>query len=177
MTGAEERIDAMHGPTAAVKLDAAGRYVDANQTALELLGVPSVEVLRETKPDTFSPRPPDLEEQAAFMEAYIASAAKGLLVESALRRTDGELIRARTAILPEGDGYRVVFHPLERPTENLSVRVYTISDVLAEWRQAERKLVDVEPGSDEAIRVNEQIELFKTQYQRMFHRTAGRDPS
>ena len=175
--GAGERIDAMQGPTAAVTLDAAGRYVDANQTALELLGVASVEALRETEPDAFSPQPPDPEEQAAFQQAYIASAAKGLLVESAFRRTDGELVRARTAVLPEGDGYRVVFHPIERPTANLSVRVYTISDVLAEWRQAERKLVDVEPGSEEAARVSEQIELFKDQYQRMFHQTAGRDPS
>ena len=175
--GAGERNDAMQGPTAAVTLDAAGRYIDANQTALELLGVSSVEVLRETEPDAFSPLPPDPEEQAAFQEAYIASASKGLLVESAFRRTDGELVRARTAVLPEGDGYRIVFHPIERPTANLSVRVYTISDVLAEWRQAERKLVEVAPGSEEAARVAEQIELFKAQYQRMFHRTAGQDPS
>jgi PAS domain-containing protein len=172
-----EDQDNMQGPTAAVTIDAAGRYLDANLTALELLGVPSVEVLRATTPDTFAPTPPDPEEQAAFREAYEASAAKGLLVESAFRRTDGELVRARTAILPDGDGYRVVFHPIERPTENLTVRVYTMSDVLAEWRQAERKLVDVEPGSDEAIRVTEQIELFKTQYQKMFHRSSGRDPS
>ena len=167
----------MDGPAAAVTLDAAGRYVDANDTALDLLGVPSVDALRSTSPDAFSPVPPDPDEAAAFQQAYAASAAKGLLVESAFRRTDGELIRARTAVLPEGDGYRVVFHPIERPTSNLTVRVYTISDVLAEWRQAERRLVEVPPDSDEAARVNEQIELFRRQYQRMFHRTAGRDGS
>ena len=167
----------MDGPAAAVTLDAAGRYVDANDTALDLLGVPSVDVLRSTSPDAFSPVPPDPEEAAAFQQAYAASAAKGLLVESAFRRTDGELVRARTAILPEGDGYRVVFHPIERPTANLSVRVYTISDVLAEWRQAERRLVEVAPDSDEAARVADQIELFRTQYQQMFHRSARRDPS
>jgi|SRR3954447_24337130 PAS domain-containing protein len=172
-----EDLDDMHGPTASVTLDAAGRYVDANRTALDLLGVPTVDVLRATKPDAFSPEPPDPEEQAAFQEAYFASAAKGLLIESAFRRTDGELVRARTAVLPDGDGYRVVFHPIERPTLNLAVRVYTISDVLAEWRQAERRLVEVDPGSDEAIRVTEQIELFRTQYQRMFDRSAGRDGS
>jgi PAS domain-containing protein len=177
MVGSTEEQDDMQGPTAAVTIDAAGRYVDANLTALELLGVPSVEVLRATTPDTFSPTPPDPEEQEAFRQAYEASAAKGLLVESAFRRTDGELVRARTAILPDGDGYRVVFHPIERPTKNVTVRVYTMSDVLAEWRQAERKLVDVEPGSDEALRVTEQIELFKTQYQKMFHRSSARDPS
>jgi PAS domain-containing protein len=167
----------MHGPTAAVTLDAAGRYLDANQTALDLLGVPSVDALRATEPDVFSPTPPDPEEQAAFQQAYFASAAKGLLVESSFRRLDGELVRARTAILQEGDGYRVVFHPLERPTLDLSVRVYTISDVLAEWRQAERRLVDLDPASEEAIAVREQIDLFRAQYQRMFDRSAGRDVS
>src|SRR4051812_38178132 len=177
MVGSTEDQDDMQGPTAAVTIDAAGRYLDANLTALELLGVPSVEVLRATTPDTFSPTPPDPEEQEAFRQAYEASAAKGLLVESAFRRTDGELIRARTAILPDGDGYRVVFHPLERPTADVSVRIFTISDVLSEWRQAERRLVEVEPDSAEAARVAEQIELFKAQYQRMFHRTAGRQPS
>ena len=167
----------MHGPTASVTLDAAGRYVDANDTALDLLGVPSVDELRVTDPEAFSPVPPDPEETAAFQRAYAESAAQGLLVESAFRRTDGELVRARTAILREGDGYRVVFHPIERPTANLSVRVYTISDVLAEWRQAERRLVEVAPDSDEAGRVAEQIELFRAQYQQLFHRSAGREPS
>lgn len=167
----------MHGPTAAVTLDATGRYVDANQTALDLLGVVSVDILRATDPETFSPVPPDPEESAAIQRAYAESAAQGLLVESAFRRTDGELVRARTAILQEGDGYRVVFHPIERPTVNLSVRIYTISDVLAEWRAAERRLVEVEPDSDEARGVTEQIDLFKAQYQRLFHRSAGRDPS
>ncbi len=167
----------MHGPTAAVTLNAAGRYVDANETALDLLGVASVDVLRATDPEAFSPVPSDPEETAAFQQAYAASAAQGLLVESAFRRTDGELVRARTAILPEGDGYRVVFHPIERPTANLSVRVYTISDVLAEWRRAERRLVEVAPGSDEASSASEQIELFKAQYQQLFHRSAGRETS
>lgn len=167
----------MDGPTAAVTLDAAGRYVDANDTALDLLGVPSVDALRATDPEAFSPVPPDPDETAAFQRAYAESAARGLLVESAFRRTDGELVRARTAILPEGDGYRVVFHPIERPTANLSVRVYTISDVLAEWRQAERRLVSLAPDSEEAARVSEQIDLFRAQYQQMFHRSAGREPS
>jgi PAS domain-containing protein len=167
----------MHGPTAAVTIDATGRYLDATETALELLGVPSVEALRATEPSVFSPTPPDPEEQAAFQEAYTASAARGLLVESAIRRTDGELVRARTAVLPEGDGFRVVIDAIERPTQNLSVRVYTISDVLAEWRQAERRLVELDAASEEAARVAEQIELFKGQYQLMFHRSAGRTPS
>ncbi len=167
----------MPGPTAAVTLDASGRYVDANETALELLGVPSVDVLRATTPDTFAPVAPDPDEQSAFQRAYAASSARGLLLESTFRRIDGELVRARTAIVPEGDGYRVVFHPVERPTADLTVRIYTISDVLAEWRQAERRLVEVEPGGEEAARVNELIELFRAQYQRMFATSASRDLS
>jgi PAS domain-containing protein len=170
-----EHDDPMHGPAAAVTIDAAGRYLDANDTALELLGVSSVDALRATSPDTFAPTPPDPEEQAAFRQAYALSAARGLLVESSFRRTNGELVRARTAILPDGEGYRVVFHPIERPTMDMTVRVYTISDVLAEWRQAERRLVDLVPDSEEAGRIADQIELFKAQYHRMFERSANRE--
>src|SRR3954454_5301829 len=100
MVGSTEEQDDMQGPTAAVRIDAAGRYVDANLTALELLGVPSVEVLRGRAPDPSSPTPPAPEENEAFRQAYEASAAKGLLVESAFRRTDSAFVRARTSFIP-----------------------------------------------------------------------------
>ncbi len=35
-------------------------------------------------------------------------------------------------------------------------------------------MVELDPASDEAAAVAEQIDLFKTQYQRMFHRSIGR---
>jgi PAS domain-containing protein len=171
----EDPPEPMAWPTATVTLDAAGRYVDANQPALDLLGVSSVEALRAAGPETFAVTATDPEESAAFQRAYAESAARGLLIESAFRRTDGELVRARSAILPDGTGgYRAVFHPIERPTTDVSWRIYTIADVLAEWRSAERRLVELDPGSDAAARVTEQIELFREQYRRMFDQTAKR---
>ena len=168
----------MSSPTAVVQLDAAGRYVDANPTALDLLGVASVDVLRATPPDAFAVNPTDTDEQAAFREAYGSSAARGLLIESAFRRTDGELVRARTAILPDDvGGFRAIVHPIERPTTDLSWRVYTIADVLAEWRSAERRLVTLDDASDEAAGVRQQIDQLREQYQRMFSRSAGRAPA
>ena len=162
---------------ASIVLDAAGRYVDANELALDLLGVASVEVLRATPPETFSATPSDPAERDAFAKAYAESAATGLLIEAPFRRLDGELVRARTAVVPEpeGGGYRVLMQTIQRPTEDLSYRVYTITDVLAEWRSAERRMVELDPTSDEAAAVAEQIDLLKTQYQRMFHRSLGRD--
>jgi len=164
--------------TAVLQLDADGRYVDANPPALDLLGVPSVDALRATSPDTFAVTRTDPEEQAAFREAYATSAARGLLIESAFRRTDGELVRARTAILPdEVGGYRAIVHPIERPTTDLSWRIYTVADVLAEWRSAERRLVTLDEGSDEAAGVRQQIDVLREQYQRMFDRSARRSPA
>ena len=160
---------------ASIMLDAAGRYVDANELALELLGVASVEALRATPPETFTATPSDAAERDAFARAYAESAATGLLIEAPIRRLDGELVRTRTAVVPEPEGgYRVLLQTIERPTEDLSYRVYTITDVLAEWRSAERRIVELDPASDEAAAVVEQIDLLKTQYQRMFHRSFGR---
>jgi PAS domain-containing protein len=160
---------------ASIVIDAAGRYVDANESALDLLGVASVEVLRDTPPDTFTATPSDPAEREAFAKAYAESAATGLLIEAPIRRLDGELVRTRTAVVPEPEGgYRVLLQTIQRPTDDLSYRVYTITDILSEWRSAERRMVELDPSSDEAATVAEQIDLFKTQYQRMFHRSIGR---
>jgi PAS domain-containing protein len=165
-------------PNAIVSLDAAGRYLDANQPALDLLGVTSVDVLRNTPPETFSVGPTDPVAQAAFQRAYANSSARGLLIESTFRRLDGELVRARTMILNVDDGtYRAVVLPIERPTTDLSLRVFTIADVLAEWRTAERRLVELDEASDDAARVRAQIDIFRQQYRRMFDQSSGRTPA
>jgi len=162
-------------PTAMLLLDEAGRYVDANAPALDLLGVASVEVLRDTPPDAFSVVRADPEEEAAFRKAYAESAARGLLIESAFRRVDGELVRARTAIVPHDEGgYRALLHPIERPTQDLSWRIYTVADVLAEWRSAERRLVELDESGDDAAGIRAQIEQLREQYQRMFSRSSAR---
>jgi PAS domain-containing protein len=155
---------------AALRVDATGRWLDASREALDLLGVPSIDALRELPSDAFSPEPADPAEQAAFAEAYADSLAQGLLIEAPFRRLDGELVRARAAVLPDGTDYRLLFYPVERPTTNRSAKVFTIADVLAEWRGAERRLVELDPASDEARRVNAEIELLRVAHERLFRR-------
>jgi len=158
-----------------VTLDADGRYVDADVHALELLGVASVEELRAAPAERFAALPPDPDEQEAFRRAYRASRAEGLLAEVAFRRLDGELVRVRMAIIEQGDGtYRALFYVVERPTKNLTARLFRISDVLAEWRSAERELVELDPQSDEAHKVTAQIDLLREQHHRLFERARQR---
>src|SRR3954451_10484548 len=116
---------------ATVMLDHDGNYQDADDAALDLLGVESVEQLRATSPGTFAAMPADPDEQEAWRKAYFASRAEGALAEGAFRRLDGGLVRVRTAILDEGEGrFRALFYVLERPTSNLAGKVYRIADVL-----------------------------------------------
>jgi PAS domain-containing protein len=159
---------------AVVILSAEGAYLDADQAALELLGVPSVEELRASSPDRFAAVPADPEEQEAWRRAYFATAADGVLAEVAFRRLDGELVRVRTAIGGEPDGtFRALFYPVERPTTNLEPRLFRIADILAEWRSAERSLVDVDPASEEGARLTAEIEQLRAQYRELFHRSFG----
>jgi PAS domain-containing protein len=154
---------------ATVVLDSEGHYLDADATALELMGVGSVEELRALAPETFAALPPDPEEQRAWREAYFASRAEGVLAEMAFRRLDGEFVRIRLAILDLGDDrYRALFYPIERPTTDLTARVYRIAEVLSEWRQAERQLVELDPESEEARLITEDIELLREQHQVLF---------
>lgn len=160
---------------ATVILDREGRYLDADEAALELLGVASVEEFRSMSPAVFAAVPPDPEEQEAWRKAYFASRAEGVLAEGALRRTNGELVRIRTAILEEPDGrFRALFYPVERPTTNLSAKLYRIGDVLAEWRAAERELAEVDPESHEGIALAAEVELLRSQYRELVRRAAER---
>ncbi len=162
---------------AMVMLDSDGRYLDADATALDLLGVGSVDELRATPPETFAALPPDPEEQAAWRKAYFASRAEGVLAEMAFRRLDGELVRIRVAILDEGDSrYRALFYVIERPTTDLTAKVYRIAHVLAEWRSAEQQLVDLDPDSHEARRLTEHIDLLREQHQVLFDEARRRRP-
>jgi PAS domain-containing protein len=151
-----------------------GRYADADATALDLLGVPTVEELRATAPETFQPAPRDAADAEAMRRAFAEARFQGVLAEGALRRRDGELIRIRTAIVPQPEGgYRALLYPVERPTTNLTARIYRIADILAEWRTVERRLVDVDPTTDEGRRLKADVDLLKDQYLQLFDRKMG----
>lgn len=160
---------------ATVFLDREGRYLDADELALDLLGVSSVEELRTLSGDVFAAVPPDPIEQEAWREAYFASQAEGVLAEGAFRRLDGELVRVRSAIMKEPDGrFRALFYPIERPTTNLAAKTYRIGDVLSEWRAAERKLAEIDPASAEGAALQGQVDVLRSQYQELVKRASGR---
>ena len=157
---------------AVLLLDADGRYVDADERALELLGVATVDELRASPPETFQATPPDPEADAAFRAAIVDARFKGLIGEGALKRRDGELVRVRTAIIPEpGGGFRALLYPVERPTSDLTPRVYKIADVLGEWRVAERRLVEIDAATDEGRRITAEVEQLREQYHVLFERS------
>jgi len=159
---------------AVVSIDPEGRYLDADDRALDLLGVATVDELRSLPADAFQPAPPDPDQEQAFRAAFIDALFQGLIGEGAIRRLDGELIRVRTAIVRQPDGgFRVLLYPVERPTTNLAPRIFKIGDVLAEWRSAERRLVAVDPTSDEGRRVAADVDLLREQYQALFHGAFG----
>jgi hypothetical protein len=77
-------------------------------------------------------------------------------------------------VFPDPDGaYSLVIYPLERPTANLSTRVVTIAEVLAEWRSAERRLVALDPETPEAKQVAEEIEGLREAHRRLFSKASG----
>jgi PAS domain-containing protein len=157
---------------AVLMLDAEGRYLDADDRALDLLGVASVEELRAAPSDAFRATSPDPDGEAAFRAALLADSFRGLIGEAALKRVDGELVRVRTAIIKEPEGaYRALLYPVERPTTNLTPRIYRIADILSEWRFAERRLVDIDPATDEGQRILAEVEQLREQYQVLFQRS------
>ena len=50
--------------------------------------------------------------------------------------------------------------------------VYTAGDVLAQWREAERRLSTLPPDSPEIDVVQADINLYRTRYQELFRRNA-----
>jgi PAS domain-containing protein len=153
-------------PEAVIQLDAAGHYVDANAAALELLGISLPELLASA-PDRFAVQPANPMEQAALREAWESRGSRPLVGTSGLRRADGTTIRISYAIEPAGDGFRSRLRQIEgKPHAPPSV--FTVSDVLREWRAAERDLAELASGSPEWTRRREEIEMLRGQYQELF---------
>ncbi len=153
-------------PDAVIRLDAAGQYVDANTAALELLGI-SLPELRASAPDRFAMQPANETERAAFSEAWQSRGARPLVGTSELRRSDGTTIRVSYAIEADEDGFRARLRQIEG-TPLAPASVFTVSDVLREWRAAERELAELASGSPEWNRRHEEIEMLRGQYQELF---------
>src|SRR5438876_4499807 len=130
---------------AVIRMDATGRYIGANQAALELLGVTLAE-LRESPPDRFAISPTDPSEQAALRTAWEAGGSRPLVGTAGLRRADGVMIRVSYAIETARPGFRARLWKVEG-SPHAPPSVFAVGAVLREWRAAERHLAEVVPGS------------------------------
>ncbi len=152
---------------ATILINADGTYADASPSALTLLGVELPEFLGMA-PGSFSPEPPDLEADRAFREAWEQAGSPDLGDEATIRRGDGTTARVRFMVMPQEDGrYLAMIKPtaghVERPAT-----IYTVGEVLAQWRAAERKLVEVEAGAAEWQAVQADITSLREGYQGLF---------
>ena len=151
---------------AVISLDASGRYLGANEPALELLGVTLAE-LRASSPDRFAIRPRNDFEQAAFREEWESGGSRPLVGTAGLKRADGTMIRVSYAIETARSGFRARLWRVEGSPE-APPSVYSVGSVLREWRAAERNLGELLPGTPEWRRTLNEIDLLRETYQELF---------
>jgi hypothetical protein len=90
-----------------------------------------------------------------------------LVGTTGLRRADGTTIRVAYAIEVAGPGFRARLWEIDgSPTAPSSV--FTVGDVLREWRAAERELAALVPGTPAWARTLSEIELLRGRYQELF---------
>lgn len=151
---------------AVIYLDASGRHVDANEAALDLLGVSSAE-LRASPPDRFIMQPMIETERHELRSQWEARGHRPLVGTAGLRRADGTLIRVAYAVEFADAGFHVRLRQVEGEPHGAPT-VFTVDDVLREWRAAERELAELAPGTPEWERVEQEITLLRSQYQEFF---------
>ena len=151
---------------AVIRIDAAGRYVDANAAALNLLRV-TLDELLESPGDRFSVRPTNVAEQAAFRTEWESAGSRPLVGTAGLKRGDGATIRVSYAIEADESGFvarlwEVAGSPDAPPS------VFSVGEVLRSWRAAERELAELKQGSPEWARTLSEIELLRDRYRELF---------
>ncbi|MEO8570687.1 MAG: PAS domain-containing protein [Chloroflexota bacterium] len=151
---------------AVISLDRDGRYLDANAEALDMLGV-SIDELRTSAPDRFAIRPSVGAEQAALRSEWESGRTQPLVGTTGLRRADGTTIRVAYAIEPIDLGFRARLRRVEGSPHD-AASVYSVGDVLREWRTAERELAELTPGTPGWARTLDEIELLRERYQEIF---------
>ncbi len=158
---------------AIIEIDAAGRYVSANDAALRLLGV-TLEELQDSPPDRFAIRPTDDAEQAALRAEWESEGSQPVIGTAGLKRADGTTIRVSYAIEVTPTGFRARLQEVEG-SPHAPPSVYTVGAVLHQWRAAERSLAELQPDSDEWARTMKEVELLRGRYQELFRSVAPRE--
>jgi PAS domain S-box-containing protein len=153
---------------AILSLDRAGRFLDANAAALELLGVTLNELIASPA-DRFAFEPGGETESAERRADWEATGARPLVGSAGIKRADGSPIRVAFAVETTSTGFRARLWPIEGAPE-APPTVFSVDDVLREWRAAERGLAVLEPGTPEWIRTTSEIEMLRGKYQDLFRR-------
>ena len=151
---------------ATIVLDGEGRYVDASPAALELLGVDLPTFLTKRPGDFRDPGAPLVDDarQAELRAAMLG----GLVGETTIRRADGSTFRARFTLAPHLDrpGFLIAtIEPISSPHGETVVR--TLPEVLEAWRQADRELASLEPGTAEWRAAKGRVDDARETYQRL----------
>ena len=150
-----------------VDLDASGRrYLAANAAALEILGV-TLEELLASDPDRFAVETPDPEAQSELEAQWEHDGRDPIVGGAPLRRADGRIIRVTYSIEATETGFRARISPVDAPAD-APTTMYTVGDVLRQWREAERRLATLVPSTPEWTDVEAEMNLLRDRYQQLF---------
>jgi PAS domain-containing protein len=154
-------------PTEAmIALDRAGRVLDANGAALELLGV-SLAELHAAPPGHFAIQPTNDGEQSALKTQWTDGGEQLLVGTTGLRRGDGSTIRVAFAVEGTASGFDARLWQIDGSPDG-PPSVFTVGDVLREWRAAERQLTELAPGTQDWARTLIEIQLLRSKYHELF---------
>ena len=173
ISGWAESVPSPAAEEAVINIDPSGRYVHANEPALQLLGV-TLDELRASPPDRFAIRPTSESEQAAFRAEWESVGARPLIGTAGMKRADGSTIRVSYAIEATGSGFRARLWQVEGAPE-APPTVFTVGGVLRQWRAAERELAELTPGSPEHARTAGEIEMLRGKYHELFRSVKPQD--
>jgi hypothetical protein len=93
-----------------------------------------------------------------------------------IRRADGTTIRVSYAIEADESAVRARIWPVDG-SPDAPTTLYTVGDVLREWRAAERELAELSPGTPEWARTLDEIVVLRRQYQEIFRALKARPES
>jgi len=158
---------------AIITMDPDGRYTDASPAALDILGV-TREQLLAAPPGAFSAQPDDPDSATAFRRSWEAQGKPDITGEATIQRPDGGQRRVKFHIARHDDGTFVAMLWDAETATDAPAKVMTAGDVLAAWRDAERRMETIAQDSPEWSAIQADIARFREAYHRAFDARAGR---
>jgi PAS domain-containing protein len=148
-------------------LNADGSYADASPAALELLGVTLPELL-SSPPERFAAERANGAERSAFRSQWERAGSSDICGAGTIRRADGQLLRITFLIrrLPDGR-FRSLIRPADGPT-SAPVRIFSLGEVLEQWRSAERRLAEIPHDAPDWAMVADEVAALREQYHGLY---------